>query len=210
MSKKAKTALALAAFALFIALAVFAYGRLSDQVKPADPLQLIGLIPAASAEGEKTQPPGATAEPEQDAAQKPRTMAPDFTVQDAEGREHSLSDFLGKPVVLNFWASWCPPCKAEMPEFNQVFEEQGEEVQFLMVDLVDGMRETREKGAKYVEEMGFTFPVFFDMDQSAAYAYGVATIPTTYFIDAEGYLVAGANAPLDAATLLRGIGMIKP
>lgn len=164
--------------------------------------------PQETAQAEATEA-AQTAKEQAAETERPRTKAPDFTVQDADGKAVKLSDFLGKPIVLNFWASWCPPCKGEMPEFNEVYQQVGGDVQFMMVDLVDGSRETKEKGAKYVADMGFEFPVFFDMDQSVAMTYGVASIPTTYFIDAEGYLVAGAQSAIDAATLMQGIGMIQ-
>ncbi len=143
----------------------------------------------------------ATSEPE-------RVKAPDFTVQDMDGKEVKLSDFIGRPVVINFWASWCPPCKVEMPEFEQVYQELGGEVAFLMIDLVDGQRETKEKGAEYVQGQGFTFPVYFDFGEAAT-AYGVRSIPTTYFIDARGYLIAGAQTAIDAETLHKGIALIN-
>lgn len=209
MNKKMKTILSLVGFALFIALAVFAYNRLSDRTKPADSLVVFGGIAAARAEEAATPEPTPEPAPTQAPERQPM-MAPEFTVQDMEGNEVKLSDMRGRPVVVNFWASWCPPCKYEMPEFEQVYQEIGEDVVFLMVDMVDGQRETREKGAKYIEDEGYTFPVYFDIDQQTAITYGVMSIPTTYFIDAEGYLIAGAQSAIDAETLMRGIGMIAP
>ena len=73
-----------------------------------------------------------------------KILAPDFTVYDLDGNEVHLSDFIGKPVVLNFWASWCSPCKMEMPDFNEKYLEIGEEVQFLIINMTDGSRETVE------------------------------------------------------------------
>lgn len=134
--------------------------------------------------------------------------APDFTVVNAAGESVNLSDYYGKPVVVNFWASWCGPCKMEMPDFQKAYETYGEDVHFLMVNLTDGGRETVETASKYIADQGFTFPVLFDVDSDAAITYGVASIPTTYFMDAEGYGVAWASGALDMATIERGIGMI--
>lgn len=139
-----------------------------------------------------------------------RSPAPDFTVQDAEGNPVKLSDFVGKPVVLNFWASWCGPCKSEMPEFDQVQAELGDEVQFLMVNLTDGSRETVATASKYIENQGFSFKVLYDTAGEGANIYGVYSIPSTYFIDAEGNAAAQATGAIDRDTLLRGIEMIHP
>ena len=72
----------------------------------------------------------------------PKNLAPDFTVYDSQGTAVRLSDYRGTPVVLNFWASWCGPCQREMPDFDAVYQQLGEEVQFLMVNVTDGSRET--------------------------------------------------------------------
>ncbi len=134
--------------------------------------------------------------------------APDFTVEDMDGKAVSLSDYLGTPVVVNFWASWCGPCKQEMPAFDQAFTEYGDRVQFLMVNLTDNAQETLDSAKNFLANNSYRFPVFFDTQLSGAIAYGVTGIPATYFIDAEGFLMARANTSLDYDTLARGIGMI--
>ena len=133
-------------------------------------------------------------------------QAPDFTVTDYDGEEVMLSDYFGKPIVVNFWASWCPPCKAEMPDFEEAYKTHSE-VQFLMVNMTGG-RETLESAKEHVERQGYTFTVLFDTEYSAAYAYYVNSLPATYFIDAEGNLIAYATGMLDAETLEKGIAMI--
>ncbi|MDE6815561.1 MAG: TlpA family protein disulfide reductase, partial [Lachnospiraceae bacterium] len=142
-------------------------------------------------------------------AQEPeRIAAPDFSVEDQEGNTVNFSDFVGKPVVINFWASWCPPCKAEMPEFDTVYRELGDEVTFLMINSTDGGRETVETARAYIDGQDYAFPVYFDTSQEASYLYGISSLPTTVFIDRDGYLITGAMGMIDEATLRRGIDMI--
>lgn len=137
-----------------------------------------------------------------------KMMAPDFVMTDSNGTQVYLSDFIGKPIVLNFWASWCGPCKMEMPDFNEKYAELGDEIYFLMVNMTDGSRETVDVAKKFIESQGYTFPVYFDTEMDAAITYGVTSLPTTYFIDAEGYAIAQAMGAIDSATLQTGIDMI--
>ncbi len=135
--------------------------------------------------------------------------APDFTVTDKDGSKVKLSDMKGKPVVLNFWASWCPPCKAEMPDFEQMYKKYGNEINFMIVNSTDGQQETVETAKAYIEQNGYTFPVYYDTMYEGAYAYQVHSLPSTFFIDASGNVVTYAMGALDGATLEKGIGMIK-
>ena len=137
-----------------------------------------------------------------------RVQAPDFTVYDIDGNPSSLSDYIGKPVVLNFWASWCGPCKMEMPDFNEKYLESGDEVQFIMVNMTDGSRETKKLASEFIAEKGYEFPVFYDTETDAAMKYGVYSLPTTFFIDSEGYAAGMANGAINGETLQRGIDRI--
>ena len=178
---------------LLIAGAGIAYNSLADQVQ-LDNLALGETVPAEIPDGT-------------DAAAN-ENLAPDFTVYDKEGNAHSLSDFRGKPVIVNFWASWCGPCKNEMPAFNTAWGEYGDRVQFLMVNLTDNYQETLESAKAFLDTVDYSFPVFFDTKMEGGIAYSVTGIPATYFINAEGQVVARAVQSLDYDTLVRGIGMI--
>lgn len=135
-------------------------------------------------------------------------LAPDFTVYDKNGNEVQLSDYNGKPIVLNFWASWCGPCQMEMPDFHEKYLELGQDVHFLMVNMTDGSRETVDSASAFIDKNAYAFPVFYDTAVDAAMTYGVYSLPTTYFINAEGHAIAQATGSINAETLQRGIDMI--
>ncbi len=143
-----------------------------------------------------------------DATEPNRLEMPDFTVYDFDGNAYKLSDFRGKPVILNFWASWCGPCKSEMPEFQKFYDTYGSQIHFLVVNLTDGYQETKASASAYITEQGYTFPVYYDTDMEGAIAYGVNAVPVTYFIDAEGCYVAGAQGALNASRLQQGVDLL--
>lgn len=134
--------------------------------------------------------------------------APDFTVVDGDGNKYKLSDLQGKPVVINFWATWCGWCKVEMPAFQEMYEKYGDRVHFMMVDMTDGQSETVEAAQKFIADQGYTFPVYFDTMAEAAYAYYVTSLPATYFVDAQGHLIVHRIGALDAELLEKGINII--
>ena len=142
-------------------------------------------------------------------AEAEELFAPDFTVYDAEGRAVRLSDFRGKPAVLNMWASWCGPCRSEMPHFDSVWAEYGEEFNFLMVNMTLSSRESLENAKEYISEGGYGFPVYYDTEGEAMTAYGAYSIPMTFFIDAEGRLITYARGRISEEILLYGMSLCK-
>lgn len=112
----------------------------------------------------------------------------DFTVYNEIGDAVKLSDFKEeKNIVVNFWASWCPPCKEEMPYFNEATEKyKNEDVEILMINLTDGMRETKEIAKKYLDKEGYKLNVLYDLEEDAAFTYRIQAVPRTIFIDKNG------------------------
>ena len=188
------------AFAVVIVGAYILYNRLSSEVSVGG----IATVAQETKAPEETETPGETAAE----TEAKGSEAPDFTVYDLEGNAHKLSDFRGKPVLLNFWASWCGPCQMEMPDFQKFYESHGDQVNFVIVNLTDGQQETVESASAFIAEKGYTFPVYYDTDIDAAMKYGVSAVPVSYFIDAEGYFVAWAQGALSSDMLQQGMDMI--
>lgn len=189
MKNQTKTIVFIALFIIFILISSSAYNRLSSKFKPN--IQL---------DTSKYQVKKSNSE---------NIPAADFTAYDTNGNIVNLSNYFGKPIVLNFWASWCPPCKDEMPYFDKVYNEMRDDVTFLMVDIVDGTRETEAKGKQYIADNNFTFPVLFDLDSDAVYTYGISSIPSTIFIDKDGFIVTKVRGGIDEKTLREGISLIS-
>lgn len=131
-----------------------------------------------------------------------KIKSPDFTVYDINNKEVNLSDYKGKNVVINFWASWCPPCKYEMPYFQNATEKyKDKNVEILMLNLTDGYRETVDSATKYMKENNFDMNLLFDKNLEAATKYQVQGVPRTIFIDKEGYIVKDYTGAMEQDVL---------
>ena len=223
MSAKKKTVFLVLAFALVLIVATAAYRALGagggglavlGEEQKDGPSSAASESSAVSGPSESSEQSAdsesAASSSEAESGGEP-IPAPDFTVYNAEGEAVTLSSLLDRPAIINFWASTCPPCKQEMPDFQSAYETYGEEIAFIMVDGVGSMlNETQEAGAAYVAEQGFTFPVYFDNDRDAVSTYGITGFPTTFFVGGDGNLVAAAQGMISAETLEQGISMILP
>ena len=174
------------------------YARLAARETAPSPAAEVTAAPTSGTEPEVDDGPS------EDAAGD-RPEVPDFTVTAMDGGSVSLSDFAGKPRVVNFWATWCPPCRGELPAFESAWEQYGDRVEFLMVALVDGSRETEDTVRAYLEETGFRFPVYMDTDGSAAGDYGIYSIPMTVLVDPLGRLFGGQIGAMDETALLSAL-----
>lgn len=170
-----------------------------------------GAIPAVSSGSTPSSKAAESAESAgtvQSSSQQSSEEAPNFTVYDSDGNNVKLSDFRGKPVVLNFWASWCTYCKQEMPDFNELYKKDKDKVVFLFVDCTDGSKETKEKAQAFLKQQGYDFPVYYDFDQDAVTQYGLTGLPATVFIDRNGCFVSGRIGLYDKDSLEAGIAQI--
>ncbi|MBO5503854.1 MAG: redoxin domain-containing protein [Lachnospiraceae bacterium] len=130
-------------------------------------------------------------ESDSEAAAQALPPAPDFTLKDQYGKEHTLSEYKGRVVFLNFWATWCPPCRAEMPDIQELYEESVQDPEsgpvILGVAFPGYGNEKDEEAIKaFLQENGYTYPTVMDTDASLMYKYYITAFPTTFMIDRDG------------------------
>lgn len=134
-----------------------------------------------------------------------KIMPVDFTLYDQYGKEHKLSEYKGKTVFLNFWATWCPPCKEEMPYIEELYNEynkNNEDVVILGVASPNMGREgSKEHITEFLKQQGYTFPVVMDEDGSLLYQYGISAFPSSFIIDKEGYVTQYIPGAIDKNTM---------
>ena len=187
MNQKKSFSVLLIVLLVVLAGAMFAYRYLSDKVTPDTGGSLLDRV-TETADTVKT---GIESSDAGDTAQSDVFPAMDFIVYDIDRNPVKLSDFFGKPILINFWATWCPPCKSELPDFDRVYADYGEDVVFMMVNMTDGSRDTVESASAFTADNGYSFPVYYDCDLNAAYTYGASSIPMTVLIGADGNIVGG-------------------
>ena len=134
-----------------------------------------------------------------------RVEAPDFTLVDQYGEEHTLSDYKGKVVFLNFWATWCPPCREEMPDIEALYKEYGENSEDLVIlsvanpktkDNPNNNDKTIEEVTKFMEDNGYSYPALMDTTGDVLLQYYITAFPTTFMIDREGRVIGYASGAL--------------
>ena len=164
-----------------LVVAVAALYRLATRPEPADPLA--GSWPGAILPSSRPQPQTGRPEPALPVVGNP---APDFTLPDLSGRPVSLGDFRGRPVLLNFWATWCGPCREEMPRIQAFHEQYRDRVAVVGVDV----GESAEQVEAYVRAGGYTWLFLLDEQAATAEKYAVYGLPTTFFLDRDGIIRA--------------------
>lgn len=144
-------------------------------------------------------------------AEESKVLVPDFALLSSTNETVRLSDYRGKVVVLNFWASWCPPCRSEMAEFQLLHDELQEtnDAVLLLLNQIDGSRETIKIGKEYLEKNKYTMTNLFDHGQVGGQIFGIPGLPTTVVIDREGYLSSYVVGATTRATVLKMIEEAK-
>jgi len=194
MNPKNKTLWGLMTFAAILACAFFVYNALVNSGR-IEPMNFIVTETHETAQA-----------PEEPDEQEQLPQAPDFAMLDANGSEINLSEFFGKPIVLNFWTTWCRFCVLEMPYFENLYRDMGDTVHVIKLNV----RESRAVVDNFMYTNGHTFPLYFDIEDSGMRAFGVQGFPATFFINADGYVTAMARGALDESSLQQGLDSILP
>lgn len=127
-------------------------------------------------------------------------IAPDFELETLSGETARLSDYQGQDVMLNFWATWCPPCRAEMPDMEQLYEE--EDIEILAVNLL-GTETSVEDVDAFIEEYQLTFPILLDDPVEVTEDFEAYTVPTTFMIDKDGRISFKSSGALNHEIMVR-------
>ncbi|WP_404459354.1 TlpA family protein disulfide reductase [Oceanobacillus kapialis] len=133
-----------------------------------------------------TSAEGGAIAPVESAGLEPGDKAPAFNLETLNGDKLQLADLQGKKVILNFWATWCPPCKEEMPEMQDIHEKYGDEVEVVAVNMTSTEASGIEDVQTFNEEYAYTYTMPLDEDGNISKAYKVFNVPTTYFINTDG------------------------
>ncbi|MBQ9973485.1 MAG: TlpA family protein disulfide reductase [Oscillospiraceae bacterium] len=190
MKHKKSLVVLILVFALLLAGAYFLYGALQAQHTPSSQLPV-----------QETDTPSASA------SESERIKAMDITFFDRQDTPHQLSELEGRPVILSFWADWCGACKGHMPYLNESYTRHKDDIQFVLLNI-PADREAIQRSLDYVEEQNYSFPFYHDIQQTSTYTYSIAYFPTTFFIDAEGYLEGYYVGQLTPDLLQQGIDLI--
>ncbi|WAA11050.1 redoxin domain-containing protein [Fervidibacillus albus] len=135
--------------------------------------------------------------------------APEFVLETLNGETLALKDLRGKTVLLNFWASWCPPCREEMPDMQKVYEQfKDENIEIVAVNLTYG-RETVEKAKNFQQELNLTFPIPLDKKAEVTKLYQIIPIPASYFIDRDGIIRDTKIGPMTEDEIIEKLEKIK-
>ncbi|REK76902.1 TlpA family protein disulfide reductase [Paenibacillus paeoniae] len=139
---------------------------------------------------------------------KKGNRAPNFELLDMDGHPVKLSHYTGQKVILNFWATWCPPCRVEMPHMQRFYEDYGEEIVVLAVNLTNTEKK-RSVVLAFIDEFGGTFPVVMDTKGELSDRYKIFAYPTSYVIDSNGIIREIFRGAIDYQTMKRATSAIN-
>lgn len=136
-------------------------------------------------------------------------LAPDFELQSVDGKTAKLSSFRGKKVIVNFWASWCPPCRLEIPEIEKYYtQNKNKGIEILGVNLTTAEK-SQAAVTSFMKADGMTFPVLLDKTGDVAHLYDVSSIPASFILDSRGIIQEEVVGPMTYDSIQKMLGTLK-
>lgn len=173
-------------------------------------IMLAGFIKREGDKKEVIKNPGYEVDLTETKGVEQEQIAPDFTLKTLDGETVTLSELKGKKVVLNFWATWCPPCKVEMPHFQSYYENYSEQDNVVLLAANVTYSELGAENVQdFVNSFDLTFPILVMEKEDVINSYQVLTLPTTYFIDTKGRIQRQYTGPLDEKALREYVQSLK-
>lgn len=183
--------IALLALVAVLAIGFYAYSALSAQGQAAR----TGAPEAGEASSATGDASGAESE-------TPKLVDYNPTVLTQDGQERTFVELAdGKPLIVNFWATWCPYCVKEMGDYQELYREYGDRISFAFVDVADGQRETVEDAAMWLADNGYDLPAYFDTTYEAVYTYGAQNLPTTVVVSGDGSILDVSAGAIDLESM---------
>jgi thiol-disulfide isomerase/thioredoxin len=210
-------------FVIIIVVATVAYNRLKDTAEPVSftptMTEYAAPLPEPAAKAMAVAPASDAAEVEaaadavdhvSDESEEEQLgpVMPDIPLFTLDDRETSFDEVrAGRPAIVNYFASWCPPCKAELPYFEEAWKQHGDEIAFIFLDALDGQRETKATIDTFIKEFPFTAPVYWD-EGIFAFIFNTNSLPTTVFFDKDGRVVTGFLGMVSERALEESIALL--
>ncbi len=220
MQKKSRNLIILVlSFVVLIVVATVAYNALRDSTPAVSFVPQIEALPQTEAKKQvqTSIEPAAVQEPSEPEPAVPAVeeeleegapRMPNIPLFNLDGSETSFEDVRqGKPAVINYFASWCPPCKQELPHFQKAYDTYKDQISFIFLDALDGQRETLETVKAFIRDFPFTGPVYYD-EGLIAYIFQTTSLPTTVFINADGTLANGYLGYVSESVLQQNLDML--
>lgn len=183
--------IALVALVVVIALGLFGYSMLAGTADRPSVESPSGIASTTDTSAEASR-------------SLPQLSSYDATLHTESGDARTLVQIAdGKPLIMNFWATWCPYCVQEMGDFQELYNTYGDRISFAFIDVADGRRETVSDAAAWLRDNGYTLPAYYDTTGEASAIYGATSLPTTAIVDANGTILNVSPGMIDSANMRR-------
>lgn len=133
----------------------------------------------------------------------------DFKFSDLANQSVSLSQFKGKPILLNFWSTTCAICVNDLAVYQEFYQQYSNQINFIMLEVINPEFETNETVKQFIDDKGYSFPVYLDINGYGSIAYNAYALPLLYLIDSDGYIVANAMGEMSSERLNKGLQLLN-